>query len=143
MARRHDRSSELLDPASKAPPTVTHAGATHPLEVAAGVGAEVDVLSVLRMVKLTGALFFPLEASSPWADEIPPATVFATTVLPGAQHVVSYHIVTRGACWAALLDGPAVRLEAGDILVVRLTSSRHVPNRRTSSVTASKIPRAL
>jgi AraC-like DNA-binding protein len=98
---------------------VIDAGATHPLEVVAGAGAEVDVLSdVLRMVKLTGALFFPLEASSPWADEIPAATVFAPTVLPGAQHVVSYHIVTQGACWATLLHGPAARLEAGDILVV-------------------------
>jgi len=85
----------------------------------AGAGVEVDVLSdVLRTVRLTGALFFPLEASSPWADEIPAATVFAPAVLPGAQHVVSYHIVTHGACWATLLNGPAVRLEAGDILVV-------------------------
>jgi AraC-like DNA-binding protein len=90
-----------------------------PLDVVAGAGAGVDVLSdVLRTVKLTGALFFPLEASSPWADEIPAATVFAPTVIPGAQHVVSYHIVTHGACWATLLDGPSVHLEAGDILVV-------------------------
>jgi hypothetical protein len=34
----------------------------------------IDVLSdVLRTIRLTGALFFPLEASSPWADEISPA----------------------------------------------------------------------
>jgi AraC-like DNA-binding protein len=80
---------------------------------------EVDVLSdVLRTVRLTGALFFPLEASSPWVDEIPAATAFAPTVLPGVQHVVSYHIVTEGACWAALLGGTAVHLEAGDILVI-------------------------
>ena len=51
---------------------------------------------VLRTVRLTGALFFPLDASSPWADEIPAATEFAPTLLPGAQHVVSYHIVTQG-----------------------------------------------
>jgi AraC-like DNA-binding protein len=109
----------LLDLASNAPPASAQSDGTQPLEVAAGGGAEVDVLSdVLRTVKLTGALFFPLEASSPWADDIPAATVFASTVLPGAQHVVSYHIVTQGACWATLLDGPAVRLEAGDILVV-------------------------
>ena len=82
-------------------------------------GVEVDVLSdVLRTVKLTGALFFPLEASSPWADEIPAASVFAPTVLPGVQHVVSYHIVTHGACWATIPDGSTVHLEAGDILVV-------------------------
>jgi AraC-like DNA-binding protein len=119
VAKHHDRSSELLDPASKAPPAWTESGSTQLLQVAVSAGAEVDVLSdVLQTVKLTGALFFPLEASSPWADEIPAASVFAPTVLPGAQHVVSYHIVTQGACWATLPDHPAVRLEAGDILVV-------------------------
>ena len=82
-------------------------------------GPEVDILSdVLRTVRLTGALFFPLQASSPWADEIPSATVFAAAVLAGAQHVISYHIVVQGACWATLHDSPPVRLEAGDIFVV-------------------------
>jgi len=78
-----------------------------------------DVLSdVLRTVRLTGAVFFPTETSSPWSDEIPAATAFASIVLPGAQQVVSYHIVTEGACWAALRSGSPVRLEAGDILVI-------------------------
>jgi AraC-like DNA-binding protein len=96
VTERHDRSSKLLAPAS-----------------------DIDVLSdVLRTVRLTGALFFPLEASSPWVDEIPGAAVFASVVLPGAQHVVSYHIVRQGACWATLVDGPPVHLESGDILVV-------------------------
>ena len=79
----------------------------------------VDVLSdVLRTVRLTGALFFPMEVSSPWIDEIPNATDFASIVLPGAQHVVSYHIVTRGQCWAALRGDQPVLLKAGDVLVV-------------------------
>ena len=78
-----------------------------------------DVLSdVLRTVRLTGAVFFPMETSSPWADEIPAASAFAEIVLPGAQQVVSYHIVTEGVCWAALQGGSPVRLEAGDILVI-------------------------
>lgn len=119
MARRHDRSSELLDRASNASPASAPSDGTQPPEVTAGDGPQVDVLSdVLRTVRLTGALFFPLQASSPWADEIPEATVFAPAVLPGAQHVVSYHIVTQGACWATLCDSPPVRLEAGDIFVV-------------------------
>lgn len=73
---------------------------------------------VLRAVRLTGALFFPMEVSSPWIDEVPAASTFAAIALPGAQHVVSYHIVTEGTCWAALLDGPPVHLEPGDILVI-------------------------
>jgi len=85
----------------------------------AGAGAELDVLSdVLRSVRLTGALFFPLHASSPWADQVPAAATFAPIILPGAQHVVSYHIVTQGACWARLRDSPSVRLDTGDILVI-------------------------
>ena len=119
MARHHDPSSELLDHASNTPPASAPSADTPPLEVTAGSAADIDVLSdVLRTVRLTGALFFPLQASSPWADEIPPATVFAPAVLPGAQHVVSYHIVMQGACWATLSDCPPVRLEAGDIFVV-------------------------
>jgi AraC-like DNA-binding protein len=119
VARHHDRSSELLDRASNAPPASAPSGGTQPLEVTARDGAEFDVLSdVLRTVRLTGALFFPLHASSPWAEEIPPATVFAPAVLPGAQHVVSYHIVMQGACWATLRDLPPIRLDAGDIFVV-------------------------
>lgn len=119
MARLHDQPSKLLVPASNSLAASTQSGRSEPLEVPPGTGAEVDVLSdVLRTVNLTGALFFPLEASSPWADEIPAATVFAPAVLAGAQHVVSYHIVTHGACWATILDGPTVHLEGGDILVV-------------------------
>ena len=60
------------------------------------VSGTVDVLSdVLRNVRLTGALFFPMETSSPWVDEVPRAAKFASIVLPGAQHVVSYHIVRQ------------------------------------------------
>ena len=119
VAKHHDRLSELLDRASKQTPASAPSGDTQTPEVTAANGREVDVLSdVLRTVRLTGALFFPLHASSPWADEIPSATMFAPTVLPGAQHVVSYHIVVQGACWATLRDSPPIRLEAGDIFVV-------------------------
>src|SRR5262249_59655702 len=63
-------------------------------------------------------VFSPREPSAPWPDEIPAASAFAEIVLPGAQQVVSYHIVTEGVCWAALQGGSPVRLEAGDILVI-------------------------
>ena len=78
-----------------------------------------DVLSdVLRTVRLTGALFFPMRVSSPWIDQIPEAAAFASILLPGAQHVVSYHIVKEGGCWAAIRGHKPVRLEAGDVFVV-------------------------
>jgi AraC-like DNA-binding protein len=69
------------------------------------------------MVKLTGALFFIVEASSPWGVEVPPAEAFRGAVLPRAQHIVSYHVVLEGSGWAGIPNGPAGRFEAGDILV--------------------------
>ena len=116
MAERHDLSSTFPASASNelslwretiAPPAQ------------AGLPAGVDVLSeVLRNVRLTGALFFPMKVSSPWVSEIPPASAFASVLLPGAQHVVSYHLVRRGACWAGVADGPPLQLSEGDILVI-------------------------
>src|SRR5262245_5973222 len=92
---------------------------TSPPSMAANHSGSVDVLSdVLRAVRLTGALFFPMEVSSPWVDDVPTATDFASIVLPGAEHVVSYHIVKEGACWAALRGETPVRLQAGDVFVV-------------------------
>jgi AraC-like DNA-binding protein len=79
---------------------------------------ESDLLSdVLHTVRLTGALFFRVKACAPWVMELPDGATLASTVRSGAQNVVSYHIVTRGACWGGLSDGPPIHLEAGDVLV--------------------------
>lgn len=77
-----------------------------------------DTLSdVLRAVRLTGAVFFAIDASAPWVAEAPQGCVIAPHIMPGVEHVIEYHIVTSGSCWGGLLDEPAVRLEAGDIIV--------------------------
>jgi AraC-like DNA-binding protein len=119
VAERHDRSSEFVAAASDVPSSTVAAEGAWPSADAPGDEATVDVLSdVLRTIRLTGALFFPFEASSPWADEIPAAAGLVPAILPGAQHVVSYHIVSDGTCWVTLIDAPAVRLEPGDIVVI-------------------------
>jgi AraC-like DNA-binding protein len=77
-----------------------------------------DTLSeVLRAVRLTGAVFFDVEAGAPWVEQAPAGDVIASKVLPGVQHLISYHVVTQGGCWASLLGERAVRLEAGDVVV--------------------------
>jgi AraC-like DNA-binding protein len=84
-------------------------------------GIEGDLLSeVLRSVRLTGALFFLVDATTPWVEELPAASAFANVLLPEAQHVVSYHILIRGSCWGWLAGSPGapIALEAGDILVI-------------------------
>jgi AraC-like DNA-binding protein len=72
---------------------------------------------VLQAVRLTGAVFFVTEASSPWVLEIPGGETLAPAILPGAQNVLSYHVVINGSGWGSLRDGPPVPLEAGDVLV--------------------------
>ncbi|MCI0430662.1 MAG: AraC family transcriptional regulator [Rhodospirillales bacterium] len=69
------------------------------------------------MVQLTGALFFLVDASSPWGVEVPRAEKFAAIILPRAQHVVSYHIVLKGSGWASMPNLGSTRFDAGDVLV--------------------------
>lgn len=77
-----------------------------------------DTLSeVLRAVRLSGAVFFRVEAFPPFVAEAPPAKTVAPHVMPGAEHVIEYHVVTRGSCFAGLIGEPAVELHAGDIVV--------------------------
>lgn len=77
-----------------------------------------DPLSeVLRTVKLTGVLFFLVDATSPWGIEVPRASAFGPIILPRAQHIVSYHIVVQGAGYAAVPGLPAARFAAGDVIV--------------------------
>jgi AraC-like DNA-binding protein len=78
-----------------------------------------DALSdVLRAVRLTGAIFFDVHASEPWVAETPPGTAIVGQMFPGAGHLVSYHVITRGSCWASVIGGESpIRLSAGDIVV--------------------------
>jgi AraC-like DNA-binding protein len=83
--------------------------------------AEPDALShVLRAVRLTGAVFFISEVSSPCPPAcVPEGTVLAPSLSPRTQNIISYHVVTRGRLWAGLYgDGRLVPLDAGDILVI-------------------------
>jgi AraC-like DNA-binding protein len=78
-----------------------------------------DVLSdVLRSVRLTGSMLFLVDATEPWRSHAPETRLFAPQVMPQAQHVVSYHIVVRGQCWAGLAGEPLQPLAEGDGLVV-------------------------
>ncbi len=78
----------------------------------------IDVLSdVLTAVRLTGALFFLVDAAHPWAIPVPDAGTLAPVILPQAQHVISYHVVLSGSCWGGIEGGRSVCLGPGDVLV--------------------------
>lgn len=79
-----------------------------------------DILSdVLRTVRLSGAIFFDVDASSPWVAAAPPSRSIADMVMPGAQHVIEYHVLVSGSCWARLTasEDQPVRLSAGSVVV--------------------------
>lgn len=79
--------------------------------------APTDALShVLRTVRFRGVVFFDLDASAPWAAEAPQSATIADAVFPGTEHVIEYHVVTRGTCWGGIVGEPPVRLEAGDVI---------------------------
>jgi AraC-like DNA-binding protein len=78
----------------------------------------IDVLSdVLRAVRLSGAVFFDLELSSPWVAEAPAASQIAAAVMPGAGRVIEYHLIARGGCWAQADGLDPVYLREGDLIV--------------------------
>jgi AraC-like DNA-binding protein len=78
----------------------------------------VDTLSeVLRAVRLTGAVFFSIDASAPWVAESPSGREVGPYIMPGVEHVIEYHVVRSGSCWGGVVDETPIRLEAGDIIV--------------------------
>jgi len=77
-----------------------------------------DPLSdVLRAVHLDGAFFYLVEETHPWSVHAAPAVDLVPRVLPGAEHLISFHIVTEGECWGGCLDQPQFHLRAGDAIV--------------------------
>jgi AraC-like DNA-binding protein len=79
-----------------------------------------DVLSsVLSAVRLTGAIIFELRFQAPWVGESPHSAAIAGSVMPEAEHVINFHAVLSGSCWAAMVGSnePDTRLEAGDIII--------------------------
>jgi AraC-like DNA-binding protein len=81
----------------------------------------VEILSdVLRAIRLSAALFFDVEAKATWVAETPAMPKIARLVMPDADHVIGFHAVLSGSCWAELGDGstPAVRLSAGDVIIL-------------------------
>jgi AraC-like DNA-binding protein len=77
-----------------------------------------DTLSdVLKTVRLTGAAYFDIAAQEPWSVHSPARELIFPRILPGADHLIAYHAVTAGRCFACLDGGEAVPLEAGEVVL--------------------------
>lgn len=77
-----------------------------------------DALSdVLKTVRLTGATFFDVVARGPWVAEQPPRDKILSKIRPGAQHLIAYHVVSEGSCFANIVGEEPIAIEAGEVLV--------------------------
>lgn len=77
-----------------------------------------DPLSdVLRSVRLRGAVFWYVCCRDDWVAESPPTSEIGAAVMPGAEHVLAYHLIVKGSSWAATNGLPPVRLTSGEIVM--------------------------
>src|SRR5690242_15173819 len=84
---------------------------------AGGEMAEDALSDLLRTVRLTGATFFEIAASGVWAVQSPDRRHILPKILPGADHLIAYHVVTAGQCYGTIGGGEPVLLEAGQAIV--------------------------
>jgi AraC-like DNA-binding protein len=77
-----------------------------------------DTLSdVLRAVRLRGALFYYIEGAAPWVAETPAAAEIIPGIMPGVDHLIEFHGIVKGSCWAAIAGESPIPLEEGDIVL--------------------------
>ena len=95
--------------------TPVHKRAGKDLTLSGRNGAALD--TVLNTVRLTGAAYFDLAVQEPWSVQSPARELILSRILPGADHLIAFHVVTAGHCFAGVDGGEAVALEAGDVVV--------------------------
>ena len=97
-----------------------------------------DALSdVLGSVRLTGAVFLEMELRAQWSYLTAPARKIADVLMPAADHVIPYHLVMEGTCYARLVDGDPVELHGGDLIMFP-AGDQHVL--ATASEAALRLP---
>ncbi len=90
-----------------------------------------DVLSeVLRAARLTGAIYFDVSARAPWVAETPALLRICDRLTPEFEHVIAFHLMLDGACWAQLDDESEapIRMDVGGAILF----PRGDPHRMTS-----------
>jgi len=78
-----------------------------------------DVLSeAFRLLRLTGAVFFTAEFSSPWAiRSLSGSQLMSKMAAPEAAHCVIFHILAKGRCWIKLEGCEPLEIEANDVII--------------------------
>jgi AraC-like DNA-binding protein len=77
-----------------------------------------DALSeVLRVVRLSSAIFFNARFTAPWCFSSPHADTVMETLHPGAERLVVFHLLTEGSCVLEVEGLAPTVLNAGDVIV--------------------------
>ena len=77
-----------------------------------------DALSeLLRVVKLSGALFYKSRCTAPWCLNAPRSSAFAPFVAPQATHIIEFHHISSGRAYVRVGE-ETTPLEAGDIVMM-------------------------
>ena len=77
-----------------------------------------DALSeLLRVVKLSGALFYKSRCTAPWCLDAPRSSAFAPYVAPQATHIIEFHHISSGHAYVRVGE-ETTPLEAGDIVMI-------------------------
>lgn len=78
-----------------------------------------DALSeVLKALKLNSGIFLEAEFTAPWCIDSAPGKDDIRHILPDAEHVTLYHLLTEGRCRARIPGaGETVELEVGDLIM--------------------------
>lgn len=78
-----------------------------------------DILTqVLRSVRLSGAVLFRGEFSSPWSLAAPDSRAAAPFLVPGAKSLIFFHVVTQGRCSVAVDQEQPFLLSSGDVIAL-------------------------
>jgi AraC-like DNA-binding protein len=79
-----------------------------------------DVLAdALRVIRLSGAVFFTAKFSSPWSVTSPPAEKLKPILAPDAECIALFHILAEGQpCWIAFEGQPPIKMSPGDFIIM-------------------------
>ncbi|BCS31711.1 AraC family transcriptional regulator [Luteitalea sp. TBR-22] len=77
-----------------------------------------DALSeLLRVVKLTGAMFFHARCGVPWGVSSPPSEVFGRHVGSPSSHIIEFHLLSEGRGYVRVGE-ESMPLSAGDVILM-------------------------
>lgn len=77
-----------------------------------------DALSeLLRVVRLSGAMFYNARCAAPWCLRSPPAARLRELLSPAPGHIIEFHLISMGRAYVRV-GRDTVQLRAGDLVML-------------------------